>query len=80
MDPAGLFALLPGWRIVAPSNAFDYVGLMNSALRCDDPVLVLENQSLHKRRARVPRGLDHYVPIGKARRVAKGEDVTSSLR
>src|SRR5215213_3172052 len=42
MDPAGVFATAPGWRIVAPSTPFDYVGLMNSALRCKDPVLVLE--------------------------------------
>ena len=32
MDPAGIFATSPGWRIVAPSNATDYVGLMNAAL------------------------------------------------
>ena len=76
MDPSGLFALYPGWRIVAPSNAFDYVGLMNSALACEDPVLVLEHQSLHKRTALVPKGFDHYVPIGKARRVATGSDIT----
>src|SRR5207245_399228 len=34
MDPAGVFATAPGWRIVAPSTPFDYVGLMNTALRC----------------------------------------------
>ncbi len=32
MDPAGIFATAPGWRIVAPSSAADYVGLMNAAL------------------------------------------------
>jgi 2-oxoisovalerate dehydrogenase E1 component len=37
MDPAGIFATAPGWRIVAPSTPFDYVGLMNSALRCKGP-------------------------------------------
>ncbi len=37
MDPAGVFATSPGWRIVAPSNPFDYVGLMNTALRLQDP-------------------------------------------
>jgi 2-oxoisovalerate dehydrogenase E1 component len=76
MDPAGVFALYPGWRIVAPSNAFDYVGLMNAALACEDPVLVIEHQSLHKRKAMVPRDLDHVVPIGKARRVAEGDQMT----
>lgn len=39
MDPAGIFATAPGGRIVAPSTPFDYVGLMNAALMCRDPVL-----------------------------------------
>jgi 2-oxoisovalerate dehydrogenase E1 component len=76
MDPAGLFALYPGWRIVAPSNAYDYVGLMNSALRCNDPVLVIEHQSLHKSKCLVPRDLNYFIPIGKARRVREGDQLT----
>ncbi len=76
MDPAGVFALFPGWRIVAPSNAFDYVGLMNSALRCKDPVLVIEPQQLHKRKTPVPRNLDYYIPIGRAKRVREGDQIT----
>jgi 2-oxoisovalerate dehydrogenase E1 component len=76
MDPAGVFALFPGWRIVAPSNAFDYVGLMNSALRCKDPVLVIEPQQLHKRKTPVPKDLDYYIPIGRAKRVREGDQIT----
>jgi len=76
MDPAGVFALFPGWRIVAPSNAFDYVGLMNAALRCNDPVLVLESQGLHKQKALVPKNLDYYIPIGRAKRVRSGDQIT----
>lgn len=76
MDPAGVFALFPGWRIVAPSNAFDYVGLMNSALRCKDPVLVIEPQQLHKRKTLVPKDLDYYIPIGRAKRVREGDQIT----
>ena len=55
MDPAGIFATAPGWRIVAPSTPFDYVGLMNSALRCKDPVRRARARrplQLHRRRAR----------------------------
>ena len=37
MDPAGVFAASPGWRIVAPSTPFDYVGLMNSASALQGP-------------------------------------------
>ncbi|MDN5854179.1 MAG: thiamine pyrophosphate-dependent enzyme, partial [Actinomycetia bacterium] len=43
MDPAGIFATAPGWRIVAPTSPYDYVGLFNSAIRCKDPVVVLEH-------------------------------------
>ena len=47
IDPAGLFANWPGWRIVAPSTPFDYVGLMNTALKSEDPVLVIEHLELY---------------------------------
>lgn len=76
MDPSGIFAMFPGWRIVVPSTAFDYVGLMNSALTCNDPVLVVEHQALHKTLSMVPRSLDYHIPFGKARRVASGGQVT----
>jgi 2-oxoisovalerate dehydrogenase E1 component len=77
MDPAGIFATAPGWRIVAPSTPFDYVGLMNSALRCEDPVLVLEHVDLY---ASVGEGpvddLDYCLPVGKAAVRRTGGDVT----
>lgn len=76
MDPSAVFALFPGWHIVAPSNAFDYVGLMNSALRCEDPVLVIEPQELHKQKALVPKDLDYYIPLGRANRVREGKQIT----
>jgi 2-oxoisovalerate dehydrogenase E1 component len=76
MDPTSVFSLFPGWHILAPSNAFDYVGLMNTALRCNDPVLVIEPQALHTRKCPVPASLDHHVPIGRARRVTEGGDLT----
>ena len=77
MDPAGIFATSVGWRIVAPSTAFDYVGLMNSALRCKDPVLVLEHVDLYTRRDLAPEGdLDYYIPLGKAKLVNSGTRMT----
>jgi len=77
MDPVGLYALFPGWRIVAPSNAFDYVGLFNTAMVSLDPVLFLEHHSLYGMRFPVPAGsLDYYIPFGKAKIVASGEDIT----
>ncbi len=77
MDPVGLYALFPGWRIVAPSDSFDYIGLFNTAMRSHDPVLVIEHHSLYAREFPVPQGnLDYCIPFGKARVVAEGEDVT----
>jgi 2-oxoisovalerate dehydrogenase E1 component len=49
---------------------------MNSALRCQDPVLILEPQELHRSKALVPKDLDHFIPIGKARKVAEGDRLT----
>jgi 2-oxoisovalerate dehydrogenase E1 component len=67
MDPAGIFATSPGWRIVAPSTPFDYIGLMNSALRCRDPVVVLEHVDLYTTVGEVPAGeWDFCLPVGRA--------------
>jgi 2-oxoisovalerate dehydrogenase E1 component len=77
MDPVGLFSLFPGWRIVAPSNAFDYIGLFNTAMRSRDPVLIMEHHSLYNQIFSVPKGnLDFHIPFGKARVINEGEDVT----
>ena len=77
MDPAGVYALSPGWRIVAPSNPFDYVGLMNAALACEDPVLVLEHTDLYPMRLQAPvDDLDYIIPLGKARVAREGSAVT----
>ena len=77
MDPAGLFALFPGWRMVAPGNAFDYIGLFNTAMRSLDPVVILEHHSLYGLKFPVPEGeLDYCVAFGRARRLAEGTDLT----
>src|SRR3546814_20870412 len=44
MDASGLFALYPGWRIVAPPTPFDYIGTMNTAIRCDAPVPLVQQE------------------------------------
>jgi 2-oxoisovalerate dehydrogenase E1 component len=77
MDPAGLFATSVGWRIVAPSTPFDYVGLMNSALRCKDPVLVIEHVDLYVSNGPAPAtDLDYFIPLGKAKVVRTGAAMT----
>jgi 2-oxoisovalerate dehydrogenase E1 component len=77
MDPAGIFASSVGWRIVAPSTPFDYVGLMNSALACQDPVLVLEHVDLYTSMGPAAEDdLDYFIPLGKAKVVRSGEAMT----
>jgi len=73
MDPAGMFAMWPGWRIVAASTPFDYVGLMNSALRCEDPVMMLEHVDLYQSKGTgTEDDFDYYIPLGKAKVVRRG--------
>ena len=77
MDPAGLYSNWPGWRIVAPSTPFDYVGLFNSALLCEDPVLVIEHQQLYASTGPIAGDdLDYYIQLGKAKVVRVGDSFT----
>ena len=77
MDPAGIFATAAGWRIVAPTTPFDYVGLMNAALRCQDPVVVLEHVDLYTSTGDGPvDDFDYCLPVGKAAVRREGNDLT----
>ncbi|WP_034294824.1 thiamine pyrophosphate-dependent enzyme [Herbaspirillum sp. RV1423] len=77
MDPAGIFATSPGWRIVAPSTPFDYVGLMNAALALKDPVLVIEHVDLYNSSGIAPvDDFDYQIPFGKAAIRRAGSEVT----
>jgi len=76
MDPAGIFATSPGWRIVAPSTAADYVGLVNAALDLQDPVLVIEHIDLYPLVEESPVDLDYRLPPGRAAVRRTGADVT----
>jgi 2-oxoisovalerate dehydrogenase E1 component len=77
MDPAGIFATAPGWRIVAPATPFDYVGLMNTALALEDPVVVLEHVDLYASTGEGPvDDLDYCIPVGKAAVRRAGSAVT----
>jgi 2-oxoisovalerate dehydrogenase E1 component len=77
MDPSGLFTMFPGWRVVTPSTPFDYVGLMNSALTCDDPVLVIEHIDLYQTDGLGPvDDFSYHIPLGKAKVVREGNRAT----
>lgn len=77
MDPAGIYVTNPGWRIVAASTPFDYIGLMNTALACKDPVLVIEHVDLYTQNGEVPvDDLDYQIPFGTAAVRREGRDLT----
>jgi 2-oxoisovalerate dehydrogenase E1 component len=77
MDPAGILASAPGLRVVAPSTPFDYVGLMNTALALDDPVVVLEHVDLYTSTGVGPvDDLDYRLPVGKAAVRRHGDELT----
>ena len=77
MDASGLFTLYPGWRILAPSRPYDYIGMLNAAVACDDPVLIVEYSSLFDTVGPIPADEWNYiVPIGKARIARSGRRCT----
>jgi pyruvate dehydrogenase E1 component beta subunit len=70
------YASVPGLIVIAPFDAADAKGLMKAAIRCEDPVVFLENELVYGRSFDVPDVEDYVLPIGKARIVREGKDVT----
>jgi pyruvate dehydrogenase E1 component beta subunit len=73
---ASWYAHIPGLKVVAPYSAADAKGLLKSAIRDPNPVIVLENEILYGQVFDVPVLDDHTVPLGKAKVVRAGRDVT----
>jgi pyruvate dehydrogenase E1 component beta subunit len=70
------YAHVPGLKVVAPAFPADAKGLMKAAIRDDDPVLYLESETLYAVKGEVPDDPEVLVPLGEARVVRQGRDVT----
>jgi pyruvate dehydrogenase E1 component beta subunit len=70
------YASVPGLVVIAPYSAADAKGLLKAAIRSEDPVVFLENELLYGQHFDVPQMDDYVLPIGKARIVRPGKDVT----
>jgi 2-oxoisovalerate dehydrogenase E1 component beta subunit len=75
-NPEMWFVKTPGLKVVAPATAYDAKGLIKSAIRDNDPVIFLEHKGLYRRiKEDLPPG-DYTVPIGKAKVIREGKDLT----
>ncbi|VXC95189.1 pyruvate dehydrogenase complex E1 component subunit beta [Sphingomonas sp. AX6] len=70
------YASVPGLIVIAPYDAADAKGLLKAAIRSEDPVVFLENELMYGRSFDVPKLDDFVLPIGKARIMREGKDVT----
>ena len=75
-DYSNWYATVPGLKVIAPYFAADAKGLLKAAIRDPNPIIFLENEIVYGRSFEVPKIDDFVLPIGKARVVKKGADVT----
>ncbi len=75
-DYSAWYSHIPGLKVIAPSTAADAKGLLKAAIRDPNPVMFLENEILYSHSSPVPKLADYVLPIGRARVVRSGTDVT----
>jgi len=75
-NPEMFFVHTPGLKVVAPGTAYDAKGLIKSAVRDNNPVIFLEHKFLYRRLKEELPEEDYAVPLGKARVVREGRDVS----
>src|SRR5256714_1367562 len=75
-DYSSWYAHVPGMKVISPYFAADAKGLLKAAIRDPNPVIFLENEIVYGRSFPVPKIDDFVVPIGKARVIRNGRDVT----
>ncbi len=75
-DFTSWYSNIPGLKVVAPYSAADAKGLLKSAIRDPNPIIFLENEIMYGQSFEVPEIEDYLVPIGKAKTVRPGKDVS----
>jgi len=75
-NPEMWFVRTPGLKVVAPASAYDAKGLIKSAIRDNDPVLFFEHKGLYRRIKEDLPAEDYTVPLGKAKVVREGSDLS----
>lgn len=75
-DYSAWYSQIPGLKVVAPYSAADAKGLLKAAIRDPNPVIFLEHEMLYGQHGEVPKLDDYVIPIGKARVVREGSQVT----
>lgn len=70
-----LYANIPGLKVISVSNPYDGKGLLKSAIRDNDPVIFMECELLYGEKGEIPEE-EYLIPIGKAKVVREGKDVT----
>ena len=75
-DFASLYASIPGLKVVQPFSAEDAKGLLKAAIRENNPIIFLENEILYGKSFKANVSSDLVIPIGKAKTVSSGDDVT----
>ena len=70
------YAQIPGLKVIAPATCADAKGMLKTAIRDDDPVLVMESETLYNLKGDVPDDTEYLVPFGKARVAREGKDIT----
>ena len=70
-----MYANIPGLKVISVSNPYDAKGLLKSAIRDNDPVIFMESEVMYGEKGEIPEG-EYLIPIGKAKVVREGKDVT----
>ena len=78
-----LVAHIPGLKVAMPSSAYEAKGLMKTAIRDNNPVVIFEDKLMYQDKAEVPEE-EYLIPFGEANVLREGKDITligtSSMR